>query len=275
MLGAAFPIPSQALITWIPNLTGRTCISHDNAVHWRDQGDRPMGEDIDFSALYRMLGVDPACGVAQLRQAYRRAVARLHPDQRGGADDIDKLQELNRLYRAAMGFLRVHGRLPGAPVSGPTLTAEPATPADRADRITAAASRSSSLRATARLRSNPDKAGSERRSRYFIWLAVLAMVALALPFLGPAELRAPSNRYVPQPDVVVLGMSKSRVKRVQGAPSLELGMRWQYGPSWIEFGCGGVVTDWYNSPIHALRTASPRPRHRDRERFDRRRPVGC
>lgn len=76
-----------------------------------------MAEIHDFSLLYRQLGLEPGCSLRELRMAYRRRVARLHPDrdrdQQG--DDGQALQQLNRLYGAALDFQRHMGRLPGTP----------------------------------------------------------------------------------------------------------------------------------------------------------------
>jgi len=77
-----------------------------------------MSGNNDFVFLYEQLGVAPGCTHAELRRAYRRRVAELHPDRRGpGADAADavRLQELTRAYAEATVFHRRHGRLPGAP----------------------------------------------------------------------------------------------------------------------------------------------------------------
>ncbi len=229
-----------------------------------------MAEDTDFAALYRTLGITPACTPGQFRQAYRRAVARLHPDPRGGHGDVAELQELNRLYRAAVKFQRAHGRLPGAPPLA-------------ADARPAAAFAS----ATASPDEAPaeDKAGIDRMSRYFILLALLAIVVLALHALetgggraGPdaATSQAPVSGTGPSPDAkIVLGMEKAQVKAIQGAPLGMYKTRWDYGPSWVDFGCGGVVTDWHSSPLRPLRVATPHPAARDRDAFAATQPPGC
>ena len=75
-----------------------------------------MGERTDFLAFYEQLGLRPDCSADELRAAYRRRVAELHPDRRGGATprDAAQLQELTATYAAASLFLCRHGRLPGA-----------------------------------------------------------------------------------------------------------------------------------------------------------------
>lgn len=76
-----------------------------------------MAEIHDFSRLYQQLGLVPGCSVHDLRMAYRRRVARLHPDRQHG--DVSALQQLNILYGAALDFQRHMGRLPGAPAHKP------------------------------------------------------------------------------------------------------------------------------------------------------------
>jgi hypothetical protein len=89
----------------------------------------------DFVFLYEQLGLAPGCTHAELRRAYRRRVAELHPDRRGAqadAGDAARLQELTSAYAEATQFHRRHGRLPGAAQRGrlrpSTLGAMPCAP---------------------------------------------------------------------------------------------------------------------------------------------------
>lgn len=239
-----------------------------------------MAEHDDFAGLYRTLGIHGACTPEALRQAYRRRVSQLHPDQRGEDGDLAALQELNRLYDAALDFLRLHGRLPGS-MAAPAATAPPtgAVEHDASEGLQAAALAPGSAPA-----SGP--AGSQRLSRYFVLLAVLAIAALAAsalkgtisvshdtpPDTGAVALHRPAETDRGQ---IALGMSKRRVRSIHGAPVGHHDVRWDYGPSWIDFDCGDVVTDWYSSPLRPLRTASPHPTPGDWDRFDAARPPGC
>lgn len=234
-----------------------------------------MTEDTDFSALYSALGVGPDCTPGQFRQAYRRAVARLHPDQQGGSGDVSRLQELNRQYGIAMGFLRTHGRLPGAsarplPASKPDV-AGPATPRQ----LQAAYGNAESV--------ETDKAGEDRSSRYFVWLAVLAIAVLAVHALEPLQDSKPQadgpdatqDGHARPAGTITLGMGKQQVKAIQGDPTSQHGLRWNYGPSWVEFRCGDVATDWYSSPQQPLHAETKHPSDADWDRFDARPPHGC
>lgn len=233
-------------------------------------------EDIDFGALYGELGVVPDCSPEEFRHAYRRRVARLHPDQGGSEADARRLQRLNRLYDDANEFLRTHGRLPGArsaPAGGPG--ASPGSrdwPAPEPPSFVAEQARGGR------------EAGSEPQSRYFIWLAVAVVCVLLWRVLGRPGIGAPSRPAVADgdgatvaapADRIMLGMDKAQVRALQGAPIGYHSVRWDYGPSWIDFGCGEVVTDWYSSPLRPLRVDTAHPTKRDWDVFDADKPAGC
>lgn len=71
----------------------------------------------DFVKLYAELGLQPDCSLDELKLAYRRRVAELHPDRLGpDAISVDSHQRLSNLiasYRASLRFHRQYGRLPG------------------------------------------------------------------------------------------------------------------------------------------------------------------
>lgn len=51
--------------------------------------------DVDSSRLYKLLGVDPSAGEAEIRRAYRKAALKHHPD-RGG--DTESFKEIAKAY---------------------------------------------------------------------------------------------------------------------------------------------------------------------------------
>lgn len=227
-----------------------------------------MSDDTDFVALYAELGLDADCGMANFKRAYRRRVARLHPDHFGTPSDISRLQRLNRLYSAALEFHRVHGRLPGAPRpqgSAPPGRMEAPLPlrdlgireASINDVDAGVPPRPASAAAAA-----APVAGFPRRRRYLLMLALLALLLYwlgaqrtSVPTLdpeGPGDAVQPGLRTPDTEKRVAIGMSGEQVRRIQGIPSTEHEQRWEYGPSWIEFRCDRV-TGWYSSPLHPLR----------------------
>jgi hypothetical protein len=241
-----------------------------------------MSEHDDFASLYRELGIRGACTPEAFRHAYRRRVSQLHPDQRGHADDVATLQELNRLYDAALDFLRAHGRLPGSAASVPQQAhaiAQAHSPALHAAQADAGAGGDGSLR-------DEPAAGTQRLSRYFVLLAVLAIAALAASALkgtisvhqdtphdtGAAALHRPPGG---ESGLIALGMGKRRVRSIQGEPVGDHDIRWDYGPSWIDFKCGDVVSDWYSSPLRPLKVETPHPSAADWDRHDAAPPPGC
>lgn len=217
-----------------------------------------MAEDTDFAALYRELGVDATCSLADLRGAWRRRVAKLHPDQGGDAEDTGRLQELNRRFDAALDFHARFGRLPGAPASG--ALAQPGA-------ATAHAGPASGGESTAAF---------GRISRSFVAAGVLGICVLGWRIVQTGEDSGDGPaREVPAADAhggsgaehparaaievlaVSPGMDKARVRAILGEPLAMHDLRWSYGPSWVEFRCDRVV-GWYSAPQRPLHVADGR-----------------
>ncbi|NCT68908.1 MAG: J domain-containing protein [Rhodanobacteraceae bacterium] len=210
-----------------------------------------MAARTDFEGLYRWLDLRAGCSVAELRRAYRRRVAELHPDRlpSAAADSTAtaQLQELTAAYHAAMMFHRRYGRLPGAVV---------AVPPGHAER---------------RLR-EPVIVMPMLTSAWRFVLAVSVLVALSwlLPSpdepggTGPEQATAAAGLVepvaAPRAAPIGLGTDAARVLSIEGAPTGGNRHHWDYGASWLEFD-DGRVSDWYSSPLHPLQVASPRPAH--------------
>lgn len=240
-----------------------------------------MTDRLDFAALYRDLGIAPGCSPAQLRAAWRRRVSRLHPDQGGDTQDTGQLQQLNRLYRAALDFQRLHGRLPGA--SGgdgarPVRTVSAPWPDPASDEWTQHRY-SDSAPGNASLTRSPASEG-ERIPRSFLLVAVIGIAVLTwrvLSGLGPdstsrqtehdasamsagataSDTLLPS-RFGTDDGLLEEGMHRDAVLAIQGEPLDRHQAHWFYGPSWVQFACDRVV-DWYSSPLQPLRVRRERP----------------
>lgn len=223
-------------------------------------GHAGMAEDTDFAALYRELGIDATCSLAELRGAWRRRVAKLHPDQGGDAEDTGRLQDLNRRFEAALDFHARFGRLPGAPLSG--ALAQPVTTAPCAD------------------------AGAEgtaafgRIPRYFVAAGLLGICVLGWRIVQTGDAGDGLTRGIHAADAhggagaehparaaievlaVSPGMDKARVRAILGEPLEMHDQRWSYGPSWVEFRCDRVI-GWYSAPRRPLNVADGRESHAD------------
>lgn len=214
-----------------------------------------MTDDTDFGVLYAELRLDSDCTSEQLKQAYRRRVGALHPDRTGHPEDIAQLQHLNRLYAAALDFQRAHGRLPGAcrrvSTDGPVPHETLATGFTRA-----------------RLHSEPSilaPAKGIRGNRRPLHYLVAGLLVLAA-FLVMKD--------TTQDRVITIGMHQDRVRLIQGSPSQRGEIRWDYGPSWIEFRCHQVI-DWYSSPLQPLRVKGRRAEAVTAAAATTTQPTGC
>ena len=215
----------------------------------------------DYNRLYLELDLQPNCSVDELRQAYRRHVAGLHPDR--GDHDPQRdgslpLSDLNALYDEVVRFHQRYGRLPGATRPAQVRTPVPA----------------SAVSATADVTTASDRApGSSGRH---LWLALLLMaVVIAALVLGSPEPSEPTRPAVMQqrsiatpdappstnealPSRLALGMDVEAVLAIQGEPVRRSDVEWTYGPSWLRFERGKLV-DWYSSQLRPLRTSGARP----------------
>ncbi len=169
----------------------------------------------DFARLYSELGLRPGCSLSELKHAYRRRIAELHPDRRGTmpprpGDVRLPLTDLIALYAAATDFHQRYGRLPGSPARrGLPLKPTPwhATPphasmpmgaqafeTERADRF-GLASPSSAI--------EPDESSGIPFARTLI--AAIVLIFLVLTLQGVWDLLVSSDRedHVPTPTGVV------------------------------------------------------------------------
>lgn len=215
-----------------------------------------MIRQTDFFTFYQQLELKPDCNLAELKNAYRRRVAELHPDRNphGAAEEAAQLQELTATYTAVLAFERRHGRLPGTQVRL------------RAD-ATAATGRSPLPKPDATRRTG-------LRRIVFGTLTAAAILWVIHDQLtgrefGSMESPPEEQRFVAVPPPVTevardeatqlqLGMEAAVVRAIEGKPVMENPERWDYGPSWIEFD-HGRVSDWYSSRLRPLKVSKPRP----------------
>ncbi|HEY0179708.1 MAG TPA: DnaJ domain-containing protein [Dokdonella sp.] len=242
----------------------------------RDRCGTDMAGETDFISLYEQLGLGPDCSADELKRAYRRRIAELHPDRRPGPSDpaaTARLQTLIAAYNAAIGFERRHGRLPGAALVRRGASMPPRT----------AAARPHAARGPA--------PAAPRRGTGLRWIVLAGLAAAGVgAYLwsgSDAEppRRPPSSRTAEPPPrapsgsapgparsapatggalptgapVLRLGMDADDVRAIQGRPVMVNGERWEYGPSWIEFD-HGKVSGWYSSQLRPLKVAGEHTR---------------
>lgn len=207
-----------------------------------------MSEDTDFAALYRELGIDATCSLAELRGAWRRRVAKLHPDQGGSAEDTGRLQQLNQRYDAALDFHARYGRMPGALASG-RLAGE-----------AAGSPRPDVWRRTDAVANEIPAAGFGRIPRYFVAIALIVVAVLGWRIASErgktvdiadeytGQIAAEAGTVAAE---IAPGQGKDTVRNILGEPLDMHALRWTYGPSWVEFRCDKVV-GWYSSPLRPL-----------------------
>jgi len=216
-----------------------------------------LANQTDFLDLYETLGLDPGCGLAEFKLAYRQHVAVHHPDRpaeapaRLEAVEAAPLQEVIAQYGAAMEFHRRHGRLPGAAMPPPRFTVS--------SKVVAADSGSRPVRPL-----GAPQAAPRRRSKALVLLGMIAIGVLLWNVAPPSWLaETPSMlastdqgaepRDAPTRTVLYVGMSAQDVRILEGDPQVIHENRWDYGGSWVRFDHGKVV-DWYSSVLHPLKT---------------------
>jgi hypothetical protein len=215
---------------------------------------------VDFSQLYSQLGLEPGCTLEQLRHAYRKRVAELHPDRQASTEDRDggiELASLITLYKMAMQFHDMHGRLPGSMTSDPGGPRQEASAAHRRPAHTASTRPSSP---------GAGNANAIPGSHWWLLLLVATLICYLI-FSVPPEARearpATTSQRVPETAVpargeamtlIHRGMDEQGVLAIQGQPTLIREDVWEYGPSWLRFEKGRVV-EWHSSPLYRLKVA--------------------
>jgi hypothetical protein len=219
-----------------------------------------MAGPVDFLRLYQELGLPTTASFEDMKRAYRRRVAELHPDRLVHADRVgerhavERMQRLTVLYDAASAFHQQHGRLPGAPA--PRAPQPPYAPRVA---VPAAPRRSGGRRfALAALVAAVLIAWFWNRQGASDDVAVDTAPTMPQPArlpraaaVEPVRHEAPYTHGHP----LAVGMPMEEVLGLEGEPVLESDDRFEYGPSWIAFEKGKVAA-WHSSPLRPLRSAT-------------------
>ncbi|WP_440225213.1 J domain-containing protein [Dokdonella sp. MW10] len=220
-----------------------------------------MAHGIDVLKLYQAFGLEPGAGIDDLRLAYRRRVAKLHPDRHAHRDPIsaqlagEELKRLTVLYDAGVDFHRRHGRLPGA---------APAAAEPSATRAGSASAHAPVVEVHRRTGLRTPLIVFACAAAFGAWYALQGTdpaddAGMSAPVAGVAS-RVPTAAPVVASDSpgLYVGMRAEDVVRQEGEPIERGGVRWDYGPSWVMFH-QGRVTEWYSSPLRPLRIARVAP----------------
>ena len=220
-----------------------------------------MTTETDFLAFYQQLQIPATCSVGELKNAYRRRIAELHPDRnlagQGDPAAALRLQELTAAYSAVMAFERRYGRLPGAVRPVPSGLGSGIPNAGRSARQAGG---------------TPPAVTVAQPRRILLTLSILAALVWALSTPdergddGPDKAngtdagRTVTSATMPPPPLlpIDLGTAAGQVRAIEGEPVAANRQHWDYGPSWIEFE-DDRVSNWYSSPQRPLHVASPRP----------------
>ncbi|MFT4255609.1 MAG: J domain-containing protein [Pseudoxanthomonas sp.] len=209
----------------------------------------------DYSRLYAQLRLEPDCSLEELRCAYRKRVAELHPDRAGDAPPATEpqLAALISLYRQALQFHAVHGRLPGSP-------ARPVRAAPELAHVVSPVPVPVTLIDVAGVDDAGTAPGIHRRRA---WLAAVGIAIWQLWLCWPTAHDAsqglgdagdsetePTPSHLPA--LLSPGMGMDSVLAIQGPPSLRSDTLWEYGPSWLRFE-DGVLVEWHSSPLYRLK----------------------
>lgn len=202
----------------------------------------------DFTLLYSELGLAVGCTLEDLKLAYRRRVAELHPDHGNPvAESSVPLGELASLYGSATRFHRRHGRLPGTTRTfhlGGAITYRPNT-------LDAPA-----LKLTAAEHGEPVRRLSVATLVLPVVGVLVILLVLSQDWLPPRG--ATASEHAPQPSVLEIGMGESSALAIQGPPPLVHDDRWYYGSSWLQFKNGKLI-DWFSSMDYPLKTPPESP----------------
>ncbi len=227
----------------------------------------------DYVSCYRVLGVGPDSDWDTVREAYRRAAQRLHPDriQDGGRDTSEQFKSVNQAFHTLEEYYRKHGTLPRIP------TREDLTRRRSAKRNTGTRARGE----WPRRRQHPTRRAGIPRARPIrrVTTTLLAIIIVIWLLADGPEVREEHIGFeAPDQPVVEIGKdrgdgpaaagyfrygsARDEVRAVQGKPDrvekTANGEVWHYGRSRVYFE-GDMVVTWefdLSSPLR-IRLDSP------------------
>ncbi len=235
----------------------------------------------DFIRCYRILKLKPGCSWEQARRQYKLLSQRWHPDRHPHDPSVrenaeKKQRAINLAMRTIADYYKAHRRMP--------LRAYPERrqPVFSAEAVEVARENESGLQKKSKDNRlwRPLAAGA--LIMFTIWMLwssseeyfAASQVSVSrmgdqadagagnapgtawFEFGGTRESTgAPltdANPLSSNSELIRIGSSYDDVSRIQGEPLFKTALRWDYGPSYIEFRYG-KVSGWHNSPMRPLR----------------------
>ncbi|GEM_PF-3974741 len=197
-----------------------------------------------MSESHYILGVSPGASPDEIKRAYRRLARLWHPDQfrnpHSHAEAQRRIRQINEAYAQLRGKTR-----PGESPSRPILV-----------RMPAAAPQAPSAWAWLRYAWKPAlmmgavygiAAGLGTLAQKGFEGGWLAGNALPSNFPAVEKLVLPRKPVAP----LSLGSSRAEFRSMQGEPTAQVGNKWYYGYSWVEFKADKLVR-WDISPLSPL-----------------------
>ena len=225
------------------------------------------------SKNYELLGIRPKDSWQKLRDSYKSAVRKWHPDrftqsnsERGIAEE--KTKEINRAFRELQEHYLQYGSLPmDEPQPAPPRPDQVVTPASPPRQTTAAASATDQH--TWKPASNDArKKGAGNRLRF--GLALIGLLLAGYFFLVPEENELPVDNHFADSSIIAVpsaridqapqkvasrnfttGSSLGEVHSIQGIPTRIDGEIWHYGDAKVFFK-NGKVSHWVDSADRRL-----------------------
>lgn len=227
-----------------------------------------------YFRYYDLLGLSPGDSWQTLRDCYKSAVRKWHPDrftnnerERGIAEE--KTKEINRAYQELQEYFQLNGRLP---------LNTTAPPAD--EMLPTIDSSCEQTTTPAEFEQRTGEPGTDREpkssARYHFKLTIILLIAAlfvyyhfsldtekmpdgsqrleTVPIASSASLAEPPMASLPKKYFTV-GSSLGEVHSIQGIPTRTENEVWHYGDSKVIF-LNGKVSHWVDSPNHKLSARS-------------------
>lgn len=224
---------------------------------------------------YQLLGLTPGDSWQTLRDCYKSAVRKWHPDrftdneqERGVAEE--KTKEINRAYQELQEYFQLNGRLPLNPIVPPVDEITTTDSSYNKQDLNPPAFEQRTWEPSATHEPNPAGVGRRLKLAIILLIAILLLYYLfvldadelpganqhleTVPVVPSVSLVDPVTESLPKKYFTV-GSSLGEVHSIQGIPTRTENDIWYYGDSKVVF-VNGKVAHWVESTEHKLSARS-------------------